>query len=252
MTLLTLNQATLGYAGQPLLRDASFSLAAGSLCCLLGANGSGKTTIMRSILGVLPLLGGEILLDGVSIRRLSPAERARSLAWVPQAHQGAFAFQAIDMVLMGLSPHIGLFSAPGRRERAAALRQLESMNIAHLAERSWAALSGGERQLVLIARALVQQPRLLLMDEPASSLDFGHQISLLDTLNRLKATGMTLLMSTHHPLHARAVADSVVRVEPDGRVTQGDPADQLRPETLAALYRVTPEQIRHHLGGDYL
>ncbi len=107
--------------------------------------------------------------------------------------------------------------------------------------------SGGERQLALIARALVQQPRLLLLDEPASSLDFGHQIQLLDTLAQLKNNGMTMLMSTHHPLHANAIADSIIQVEPDGRVTQGLPTEQLTTKKLAALYRVSADQIHHHL-----
>ena len=99
---------------------------------------------------------------------------------------------------------------------------------------------------MLIAGALVQRPRVLLLDEPASSLDFGHQISLLDRLQTLKKSGMTLLMATHHPLHARAIADSVVRIEPDGLVTQGDPQSQLDTERMAARYQVTPEQIHHH------
>lgn len=248
MTLLALEQATLGYHRCPLLRDVSFSLPAGSLCCLLGANGSGKTTLMRSLLGILPLLKGRVRLDGIPLQRLSHRERARLIAWVPQAHEGAFAFRVLDMVMMGITPHLPPFAVPGPRERAQALAQLDAMGIVHLAERSWRELSGGERQLVLIARALAQRPRLLLMDEPASSLDFGHQINLLDTLSRLRRDGMTLLMATHHPLHARALADSVVRIEPDGRVTQGDPASQLSSERLAALYRVSVEQIHHHLG----
>ena len=103
---------------------------------------------------------------------------------------------------------------------------------------------------MLIARALAQRPRLLLLDEPASSLDFGHQIRLLDTLVTLKKTGMALLMSTHHPLHARAIADSVVRVESDGQVSQGAPERQLAADNLAALYRVSPTQIHRHLFGD--
>lgn len=248
MTLLALEQATLGYHRRPLLRDVSFSLPAGSLCCLLGANGSGKTTLMRSLLGILPLLKGRVRLDGIPLQRLSHRERARLIAWVPQAHEGAFAFRVLDMAMMGITPHLPPFAVPGPRERAQALAQLDAMGIVHLAERSWRELSGGERQLVLIARALAQRPRLLLMDEPASSLDFGHQINLLDTLSRLRRDGMTLLMATHHPLHARALADSVVRIEPDGRVTQGDPASQLSSERLAALYRVSVEQIHHHLG----
>lgn len=251
MSLLEVRQATVGYARQAVLRDVAFSLPAGSACCLLGANGCGKTTLMRAILGVLPLLSGEIVLADTPLHRYSDAQRASVMAWVPQAHEGAFAFSVLDMVMMGMTPRMNTFAVPGQRERDAAWQQLSALGIAHLAERRWNLLSGGERQLVLIARALAQQPRLLLLDEPASSLDFGHQIDLLETLVALKQQGMTLLMATHHPLHARAIADSVVMVEPDGRVTQGAPAEQLHTDRLAALYRVTPAQIHRHLYGTH-
>ena len=250
MTRLTVRHANLGYARRPVLRDVSFTVSAGESCCLLGANGSGKTTLMRTILGVLPLISGDILLDGVAVRRFSDRERASAIAWVPQAHDGAFAFTALDMVMMGLTPKMAAFAVPGAREREIAHQQLAALEIVHLAHRRWNTLSGGERQLVLIARALAQRPRLLLLDEPASSLDFGHQIRLLDTLVTLKKTGMALLMSTHHPLHARAIADSVVRVESDGQVSQGAPERQLAADNLAALYRVSPTQIHRHLFGD--
>ncbi|MEF3090522.1 iron ABC transporter ATP-binding protein [Enterobacter sp. 10-1] len=248
MTLLTVRHAEIGYPKRAVLRDVSFSLQPGTLCCLLGANGSGKTTLMRSILGLLPLRDGQILIDGLPVTQLCSRDRARAIAWVPQAHDGAFAFSVLDMVLMGLSPYIGTFTQPARSERSIAYAQLEALGIAHLAERNWATLSGGERQLTLIARALVQRPRLLLLDEPASSLDFGHQIRLLDTLRQLRQTGMTLFMATHHPLHALAIADSVIAVEPNGLVTQGTAEQQLSPGNLATLYGVTPAQIRHHLG----
>lgn len=247
MTLLTVRQATIGHTGHPLLRDVSFTLQRGEICCLLGANGSGKTTLMRSILGILPLLRGEILLNDRSVVTMAPEKRARLIAWVPQAHEGAFAFTVLDMVLMGLSPRLNTFMAPAARHRHAALTQLQRVGIGHLAGRSWSALSGGERQLTLIARALVQHPQLLLLDEPASSLDFGHQIRLLDTLQQLRQAGMTLLMATHHPLHAQAIADSVLRIDSDGQLSQGSPDQQLRSDHLATLYGVTTDQIRHHL-----
>ncbi len=250
MTRLTVHHANLGYARRPVLRNVSFTVRAGEICCLLGANGSGKTTLMRTILGVLPLISGDILLDGVAVQRFSDRERASAIAWVPQAHDGVFAFTALDMVMMGLTPKMAAFAVPGAREREIAHHQLAALEIVHLAHRRWNTLSGGERQLVLIARALAQRPRLLLLDEPASSLDFGHQIRLLDTLVTLKKTGMALLMSTHHPLHARAIADSVVRVESDGQVSQGAPERQLAADNLAALYRVSPTQIHRHLFGD--
>lgn len=252
MMRLTVRNACVGYSQRTVLNDVSFSLDQGTLCCLLGANGSGKTTLMRTILGVLPLQSGEILIDGLPVRKMGERERARAIAWVPQAHDGAFAFTVLDMVLMGVSPHLGFFAQPTRSEQRAALTQLDALGIAYLADRNWSTLSGGERQLTLIARALVQRPRLLLLDEPASSLDFGHQIRLLDALRQLRQGGITLLMSTHHPLHALAIADTVIRVEPDGRVSQGARYDQLQPANLATLYGVTSEQILHHLGNLHL
>lgn len=188
MTLLAVRHASLGYSRHPVLHDVSFNLSQGSICCLLGANGCGKTTLMRTILGVIPLSGGEILLDGVPVQKLSHHQRAQAIALVPQAHDGVFAFSVLDMVLMGLTPIMGTFSVPGKQERLKATEQLERLGISHLATRRWNTLSGGERQMALIARALLQQPRLLLLDEPASSLDFGHQIQLLDTPAQLKIT----------------------------------------------------------------
>lgn len=248
MTILRVCHADVGYPGRVVLHGVSFSLSPGSICCLLGTNGSGKTTLMRSILGLLPLCAGQVLIDNVDISQMRARERARAIAWVPQAHDSVFTFHVLDMVLMGLSPNISTFSQPSRRERDIALAQLDILGIAHLASRSYATLSGGERQLTLIARALAQQSRLLLLDEPASSLDFGHQIRLLDTLQHLRQRGITQLMATHHPLHALAIADTILSVEPDGTIAQGEPRTQLQPSKLAGLYGVTATQIHRHLG----
>lgn len=248
MTILRVRHADVGYPGRVVLHGVSFSLSPGSICCLLGTNGSGKTTLMRSILGLLPLCAGQVLIDNVDISQMRARERARAIAWVPQAHDSVFTFHVLDMVLMGLSPNISTFSQPSRRERDIALAQLDILGIAHLASRSYTTLSGGERQLTLIARALAQQSRLLLLDEPASSLDFGHQIRLLDTLQHLRQRGITLLMATHHPLHALAIADTILSVEPDGTIAQGEPRTQLQPSKLAGLYGVTATQIHRHLG----
>lgn len=249
MTLLTVRHAAVGYARHPVLQNVCFSVPQGTLCCLLGANGSGKTTLMRSILGVIPLSGGEILLDNVAVHQYSCRQRAGVIAWVPQAHDGVFAFTVLDMVVMGLTTRMTAFAVPGVKEHEMARRQLNVLGITHLAQRRWNTLSGGERQLTLIARALAQRPRLLLLDEPASSLDFGHQIRLLDTLMTLKKTGIGLLMATHHPLHARAIADSVIAVGADGRVLQEAPEHLLTADRLGALYRVSPAQIQQHLSG---
>ncbi|MCH1919806.1 ABC transporter ATP-binding protein [Shewanella sp. A3A] len=250
MSLVAFESVAIGYADHLVQQQLNFDIAAGEVCCLLGANGCGKTTLIRSLLGHLPLLGGDILLQQRSISAWSQGELAKWLAYVPQAHDGPFAFSVLDMVLMGRSAHLSVFATPSQQERQQALALLEQLGIAHLAQRLYPSLSGGERQLVLIARALLQQPQLLIMDEPAASLDFGHQIGLLEQVRQLKQAGMTVLMSTHHPLHARAIADRVVLMSPQTGVQQGSATEMLTGQRLAALYKVREADIRHHLGID--
>jgi iron complex transport system ATP-binding protein len=247
VTLVQFANTAIGYPQHPVLQQISFNIEAGEVCCLLGANGCGKTTLIRSLLGRLTLQGGNILLQRRPIRDWRAHELAKWMAYVPQAHDSPFAFSVLDMVLMGRSIHLKTFSSPSAKDRQQALELLENMGIAHLATRQYPSLSGGERQLVLITRALIQQPKLLVMDEPAASLDFGRQITLLKKIRQLKSEGMTLLMSTHHPLHARAIADRVVLLSPLG-AQQGSAAAMLTGQKLAALYDVQEADIRHHLG----
>jgi len=203
--------------------------------------------LLRTIAGVLPPLAGCIELAGKPLARWSVRERAKLIAWVPQQHATPFAYSVLDMVMMGSSAELGLFAAPGRAQRERAQEALNRLGTGKLAARSYPTLSGGERQLVLLARALVQQPALMLLDEPAASLDFGHQIALLEKVRELKTQGMTLLMATHHPLHAWAIADGVIFITPQGKVRQGTPQKMLTSDSLAELYRVSPQEIARWL-----
>lgn len=248
MAMVVFNNVALGYHHQPVLHNVSFTLQRGEMCCLLGANGCGKTTLMRTLLGLLPVLHGEIALAGKPLPQWSAAKLAQKVAYVPQAHNGPFSYSVIDMVTMGRSAHLGLFASPNLRDRQLTLDTLETLGIAHLEQRRFPTLSGGERQLVLIARALVQQPELLVMDEPAASLDFGHQITLLKRIRQLKTAGITLLMSTHHPMHAKAVADTIVTLSPQVGALQGTPQQMLNSASLSRLYQVSTEEIETHLG----
>lgn len=248
MAMVVFNNVALGYHHQPVLHNVSFTLQRGEMCCLLGANGCGKTTLMRTLLGLLPVLHGEIALAGKPLPQWSAAKLAQKVAYVPQAHNGPFSYSVIDMVTMGRSAHLGLFASPNLRDRQLALDTLETLGIAHLEQRRFPTLSGGERQLVLITRALVQQPELLVMDEPAASLDFGHQITLLKRIRQLKTAGITLLMSTHHPMHAKAVADTIVTLSPQVGALQGTPQQMLNSASLSRLYQVSTEEIETHLG----
>jgi len=247
MKLLHLNRVRLGYSGETLLADVTLKLTAGKVYCLLGNNGSGKSSLLRTIAGVLRPISGDIQLAGRPLTAWSIKERAKLMAWVPQQHAGAFAWSVLEMVMMGGSATLGLFAVPGRSLRTLALSTLARLGIGSLAQRRYPTLSGGERQLVLLARALVQRPALLLLDEPAASLDFGHQIALLEKVRELKNSGMTLLMATHHPLHASAIADEVIFITPEGEVRQGTPQSMLNSASLAKLYRVSQAEIERWL-----
>ncbi|MBG5929548.1 ABC transporter ATP-binding protein [Providencia rettgeri] len=246
MSIVSLQEVAIGYHGTAIIDGINLSLPKGEISSLLGANGCGKTTLMKTLLGLLPAIKGEILLNGQGIQTFKPREIAKTVAYVPQAHDTPFTFTVVDMVMMGLTPHISLFSVPKETEKNLAYQQLKHLGISHLATRLYSTLSGGEKQLVLIARALIQKPLLLIMDEPAASLDFGNQIRLLEQIEKLKSHGMTILMSTHHPQHAAAIADNVILLDKHHKARQGSSKCMLTLTNLAALYNVDKHSIQSH------
>ncbi|WP_321146418.1 ABC transporter ATP-binding protein [Providencia alcalifaciens] len=246
MSILTLDNVAIGYHRQAIIEGINLHLPEGEMTCLLGANGCGKTTLMKTLLGLLPAIDGDIRLQGQSISRLKQRDIAKVIAYVPQAHDTPFTFSVVDMVMMGLTPYLSAFSVPGEKEKVSAMEQLTQFGIAHLAERLYSTLSGGEKQLVLIARALVQKPKLLIMDEPAASLDFGNQIRLLQYIETLKQHGITVLMSTHHPQHAAAIADHVILLNKQQQARQGSTQSMLTLTNLAELYNIDAPSITAH------
>lgn len=225
------------YAGAPpLLHDVSFELQAGSTVCLLGPNGSGKTTLMRCVLGLERLVSGRVLVDGHDLAALSLKRRAQLMAYVPQSSAVAFPFTVFDVVLMGRSAHLRFMADPDAADRRLALEALDRLQILALQNRLFHQLSGGERQLVLLARALAQQARLLVMDEPCAALDLGHQVQVLQALHSLATDGYAILLSTHLPEHAFALqADVALLVQ--GRLRGLAPAaDLLTAAELSSLY----------------
>jgi len=211
--------------------------------CVLGPNGGGKTTLFRTILGLLPVKSGEVRLNERPLHLLDRADIARVAGYVPQGHSAYFAFTLLEFVLMGRTARVGTFSSPGKADRAVAERALESLGIAALADKPVTEVSGGERQLALVARALAQEPKLLVMDEPTASLDFGNQVRVLERILALAASGIAILFSSHDPDHAFLGAQRALLLG-EGRVLElGTPKDVVRSDTLRRLYGVPVEVI---------
>jgi len=235
---LEVEDLAFGYRGRPVGRGVSFAVEPGRVLVLLGPNGSGKTTLFKTVLGLLPRLGGSIRLDGTAMESLSRAEVARRIGYVPQAHAAYFPFTVEDVVLMGRVAHLGPFSAPGRADRAAAHAALERLGVAALAGQTYTRISGGERQLVLVARALAQAPRLLVMDEPTANLDFGNQVQVLRQIAALSRDGISVILSTHDPDHAFLCADTALLLHRGTLAAVGPPAATVTTESLRLLYGV--------------
>lgn len=232
-----------GYRGRPIGHGVNFTIGAAEAVCVLGPNGAGKTTLFKTLLGLLPPLGGDVRLDGGSLASLSKKDVARALAYVPQAHASFFPFTVFDIVLMGRASHVDLLDAPGKKDRAAAEAALDRLGIDHLASSAYTQISGGERQLVLIARALAQEPRCLVMDEPTANLDLGNQARVLSVIAGLAGYGLSVLFSTHHPDHAFACADRVALMRSGEIVAVGAPDEVMTPAALRALYDVDVEIV---------
>jgi iron complex transport system ATP-binding protein len=241
--MLEVQSLDFGFPGRTIGRGVGFTLQAGEVLCVLGPNGGGKTTLFRTLLGLLEPHGGTVRLEGRQLQQLSRAEIARRIGYVPQGHSAYFAFTVREFVLMGRTAHLGVFSVPGSRDREVAERALESLGIAHLADKPVTEISGGERQLALVARALAQEPKLLVLDEPTASLDFGNQVRVLQRIGALARSGIAILFSSHDPDHAFLCARRALLLA-EGRVLEiGTPREVIRPDTLQRLYGVTVEVL---------
>jgi ABC-type cobalamin/Fe3+-siderophores transport system ATPase subunit len=237
--ILELRDVSCGYGQRTVLSGVNLTVSEGENLCLLGPNGVGKTTLFRTILGAIAPQRGEVRVEGKSLHGHSRRQRAKLMAYVPQAHTAPFPFHVLDVVLTGRTAHISLTASPSHHDESVAWNSLERMGIADLAYRPYTELSGGERQLVLIARALAQEPRVLIMDEPSSHLDFGNQARLLALIRNLVAHGdLAVLMSSHFPNHAFACATRVGLIKEGRLVALGVPTDVLTESSLEDIYGV--------------
>ncbi|MDR1301146.1 MAG: ABC transporter ATP-binding protein [Treponema sp.] len=235
---LEVRNLSFAYGNQAVLRDVGFTLQPGELLGMLGPNGAGKSTLFRCILGLEKNHTGQVLLDGTGIETRSPTVLAKQIAYVPQTHYPSFNYAALDMVLMGTAAQGREWALPRTAQRQAAEEALEQVGISHLRQRSFRQLSGGEQQLVLIARALAQKATLLIMDEPTANLDYGNQIRVLFQVKTLSRNGYGIILSTHNPDHAFLFTDRVVALHNTRIAAAGPPAEVLTPELIALLYGV--------------
>lgn len=240
---------TIGYRDHVVGREVDVELRTGEVLALLGPNGSGKTTLLKTLLGLIAPLGGEVEIEGRNLSSLAARERARAIAYVPQSHAPTFAFPVESIVLMGRTAHGNLFSRPTARDRDAAAEALARLGIGHLAARPYTMISGGERQLVLLARALAQDPAFIVLDEPTASLDFGNQGKIMDEIVRLGASGHGVLFTTHDPNHALRAATRAYLLRDGTRIAEGAVRDVLTQENLEAIYRAPVRVLRDAADG---
>ncbi|NLO14379.1 MAG: ABC transporter ATP-binding protein [Clostridiales bacterium] len=236
--MLSVDRLSFSFGQRPVLRDISFSIPHGQMVSLLGPNGTGKSTLFRCILGLLTGYSGSVLVDGKNTARIRLSDMARLIAYIPQVHYPAFNFTVLDMVLMGTSSRFSALYMPGEREKEKALLSLEMMGIQDLALRNYMMISGGEQQLVLMARALSQDSRLLIMDEPTASLDFGNQTRVMQCVRSLTSKGYTILQATHNPNQAIMFSDQIMAMSGGRIIAQGEPGDVMNAALIEEIYGI--------------
>lgn len=241
--MLEVNHVRFSYGKKTVLQDINFRAMPGEMVCILGPNGTGKSTLFKCMLGLLRDWHGEITLEGKDIRQMKPSERAKKMAYIPQASNPAFAYSVLDMVLMGTTTGLHGLRVPRKKERTAAESALEKLGIGHLLDRDYTSLSGGEQQLVLIARALAQGSNTLIMDEPTSSLDYGNQVRVELQLRKLVQEGYSIVQSMHNPEQAYIFADRVIGLREGYVIADGHPKDIMDEELIEKLYRIPVRKV---------
>jgi iron complex transport system ATP-binding protein len=247
--MLEINDIYFSHSGSDaqILKGVSFRVESGHMTTLLGPNGSGKTTLFKCIAGLWRQLSGSIVCNGKDIGSLSPERRARILAVVPQDHEPPFPYSVFDAALMGRASHVSLLSSPSKEDRRKTKEAMDIVGISHLADRAYTRISGGERQLVLLARALAQEAPLLLLDEPTTHLDFRNQNLMLQKIRDIvKQQELTVLMTLHDPNHASLFSDRIVMLNGGKVIAEGAPHDIISQESLKALYGIDVDIIAHN------
>jgi iron complex transport system ATP-binding protein len=234
--LVRVRAATFSYGQREILKGVDLDIYRGEVLSILGPNGCGKTTLLRCIGGASIVSGGSVRFGDVDVGSLSAPDRARKIGFLFQDHTPTFPFAVRDIVIMGRAPHLGVLASPGRVDVVLADEALERVGLAHVRNRPYTQLSGGERQLVLLARTLVQKPDVILLDEPTAHLDFRNQVLTLRIIRSLAADGLTMVMTTHDPNHALWFGGRAALMKEGRFVASGLASDVVTETNLSTTY----------------
>jgi len=233
------------YGQKDILNDISFCVKSGSFCAILGRNGSGKTTLLHCLNGVLKPFSGKIYINSRDIASLSQKNIAKQISLVPQEHIEVFPFKVIDVVVMGRAPFIGMTKTPGELDYKYAMEALQNLNAQNLAPKNFNRISGGERQIALLAMALAQASKIMLLDEPTNHLDFNNQYHLLGRIKNLcKTNNLSVVASMHDPNMAMLFADKVIMIKNNHVIAQGPARKVMTKASISELYDTQTTQIK--------
>lgn len=247
--MIQVTNASFSYGNKEIFRGINFNIKQGEVFCILGPNGCGKTTLISCILGLQKIKEGHILIDGVNIDNIKPKSLAEKTAYVPQIHERTFPYKVKDIVLMGRAHNTSLFTSPSQMDKEIAMMAIEKVGIMELAEQPYTQISGGQCQLVMIARALAQQPKVIIMDEPTSHLDFKNELMVLETIADLvKNEKISVLMATHFPNHAyyfesNNVPATLALMNNGEFEDSGIPSDILNEKNILKTYQINSKLI---------
>jgi iron complex transport system ATP-binding protein len=236
--LIEVRGAGFSYGEQAVFGGVNLDVYTGEVLTVLGPNGCGKSTLLRCIGGALALKEGAVRFENVDLSTLDVRARARKIALLFQDHTASFPYAVLDVVSMGRTPYLSAFGAPSAQDIAIAEEALEQVGMSHLKQRPYTALSGGERQLVLLARTLAQQPAVILLDEPTAHLDFKNQVRSLQQIGALAERGVTMIMTTHDPNQAFLFPGRAALMRPGGALEVGPPPKVITDESLSAAYGI--------------
>lgn len=241
--LFDVKNISFSYGDVEIFSKISFSVEKGDVLCILGPNGTGKTTLIKCLNGLHDINDGEILINGENIKKLSFKEISRHIGYIPQSHVPSFPFKVLDVVVMGRAPYLNLTDSPKKEDIEIAINSLKILGIENLKDKEYTNLSGGERQLVFLARILCQQPDILILDEPTSHLDFGNQIKFLEIVDNLAKEGLSIIMTSHFPDHAFLSSNKVAIMKEKKFIDFGSPDDVVTEENLKEAYSIDVKLI---------